>query len=154
MASVAYGPTLARCFTDAGDNLGSGGSTLKMMLLNALSNTPDNPDHAFVNALTAGTNDEFDDTGYTGGFGGAGRKTIASQAFTYDATDNRCEFTFSNITWTALGGAQTVVGSVLIREITDDTASPVFFFWDTADVVTNAQDFTLTVGAQGAVHVA
>ena len=149
MASVTYGPGIVRCYTDAGDDFGSGGSTLKMILLEGTTSTPSNPDHDFVDDISA---DEFSDTGYTGGFGGAGRQTLDSQTFTYDAANNRAELDFANETWTSLGGTNSVIGSVLTIEITNDAASPVFFFWDIADVVTNGQDFTLTVGGEGAVH--
>lgn len=149
MASVTYGPTIVRAWTDAGDDLDTAGSTLKLMLLEAITTTPSNPDHDFANDVSA---DEFSDTGYTGGFGGAGRQTIDNQAMAYDAANNRAEFTFDSEVWASLGGTNDVVGLVLLREITNDAASPIFFFWDTANVTTNGENLTATVGSEGAVH--
>jgi hypothetical protein len=125
-------------------------SGVKMILLDDLATTPDNPDHDFVNDIAAS---EFADTGYTGGFAGAGRKTLASRAATVNLTDNRSEFDFDNITWTTLGGTATAVFAVMVREITNDAASNLISAHDIADTVTNGTDFTLTIGTTGAFHV-
>ena len=123
---------------------------VKMVLLETIATTPDNPDHDFMDDIVA---DEFSDTGYTGGFAGAGRKVLAGRGATANLTDDRAEFDFTNITWTALGGTNSVRFANIVREITSDAATNLISAHDVADTVTNGTDFTLTVGSTGAIHI-
>jgi hypothetical protein len=125
-------------------------SGVKIILLDDISTTPDNPDHDFVNDIAAS---EFADTGYTGGFNGAGRIALADRAATVNLTSDRSEFDFTNPVWTSLGGTNSVVFAVIVRELTNDAASNLVSAHDVADTVTDATDFTLTVGATGAIHI-
>ena len=124
-------------------------SAMKVMLLDDTSTTPDNPDHDFVDDIVAS---EFTDTGYTGGFNGAGRKALANRAATVDLTNNRAELDFDNPTWTSLGGTVSAVFALLIIEVTNDAASHLVSAHDIADTLTNGTDFELLVGADGALH--
>lgn len=105
------------------------------------------PDHDFVNDISA---NEISATNYTGGFGGGGRKTatVTMQAST---ANNRVEIAIADLTWTALGGAlnDTVGAAVVIHEITNDAASIPIAYLDFTDTPTNGGNFTLDFTALG-----
>lgn len=113
--------------------------TIKAILVTS-AYTPD-PDHAFASSLT----NELSGGNYTAGFGGAGRKTLASKAWATDNANNRVTFTFAGITWTALGSA---AGNpkymILVKEITNDAATRLVAFLDLGTVITNGSDVTIT----------
>lgn len=124
-------------------------NTLKVMLVNS-TYTP-NKDNDVVDA--GGGSDAADAeivaTNYTAGWGGAGRKTATISVTEQDAND-RAVVIFSDITWTALGGAanDTVVGAILIKEGgANDTTSRLIAYWDLTDTATNGGNFTLTMDA-------
>lgn len=119
--------------------------TLKVMLLDA-DYTP-NADHDFVADIVA---DELSGTGYTGGFGGSGRKTVTSKVFTINDTNDRGEFDAGDITWTSIN-AGTVGCAVLIKEITDDSASILIAAYDVTNVATNGSDLTLVWNSVGLI---
>jgi hypothetical protein len=125
----------------------AGLSSLKFMLLKTSYSF--NPDHEFVSSLTS---HEIVATNYTGGFGGAGRKTAGTPTVVKDNTNDRAHVTFADKTWTALGGASNdTIGYVaLINEVTNDAASPIVGIWDLTDTTTNGSDVTLDFdGANG-----
>jgi hypothetical protein len=113
-----------------------------------------NPDHTVIdNGANDATDPSFNEivaTNYTGGYAGAGRKsaTITLQA---NNTDNRVDVAIADVTWTALGGAtnDTIGGAILVREVTDDTASKLLAFFDLTDTPTNGSDITLDFTALG-----
>lgn len=97
------------------------------------------PDESSLSTFAAS---EADCTGYTGGFGGAGRKS-ATVTLTEQTANNRVVTIITDITWTALGGAtnNTLRYAVLLREITNDASSvPIAFFQGAADLTTNGSD--------------
>jgi len=122
-------------------------STLKVMLLS--DEYTYNPDHDFVDDLTAGSG-EVSATNYTGGYGGAGRKT-ATISLSVDNTNNRVVGTITDLTWTALGGASNdvVAGAALVREITNDAASVPIAYFDFTNFTTNGSDVTLDFATSG-----
>jgi hypothetical protein len=126
------------------------GDTIKLILVTS-SYTPDK-DHDFASDLT----NELSGGGYTGGFGGAGRKTIGSKAFSTDATNDRVEFTFGAVTWTALGAAAgNPKYAILVKEITNDAATRLIAYLDLGTVVTNGSDVIVTPDAVlGALQLA
>jgi hypothetical protein len=112
--------------------------TLKVMLVND-SYTSDK-DHEFVSSVSS---NEISVSGYSGGFGGAGRKT-ATVATQYNATSDRVEVVINDITWSSLQSGATIGAAILIKEVTNDAASPVIAIWDfTTNVATNGGDFTM-----------
>lgn len=125
--------------------------TLKLMLVNS-TYTPD-PDTLVVDA--AGASDiidaEISVTGYTGGWGGAGRKTLTNKSFSNDSGTDRAIFDSTvDYTWSALGAGATIVAAVLIKEGgSDDTTSRPIVYIDTNDVSTNGGDITLQLDANG-----
>ncbi len=130
--------------------------TIKMALT-MVDDDPDDPDIEFMgDFLGAGDAEELVATGYALGFGGAGRKTLASKTVAVDQANDRAEFDFANITWTALDHATNdIVGCVMLKEITNDAASPVLAKVDTATglpLSLNGSDVTLTVDSEGFLH--
>lgn len=116
--------------------------TLKLILVTS-SYVPDK-DHAFASSLT----NELSGGNYTAGFAGAGRKTIASKAFSTDTVNDRVEFTFGAVTWTALGAAAgNPKYAILVKEITNDAATRLIAFLDLGTVVTNGSDVIVTPDA-------
>jgi hypothetical protein len=96
---------------------------------------------------------ELSGTGYTGGFAGSGRKTIGSKAFSTDTGNDRVEFTFGAVTWTAINAGNPKY-AILVKEITNDAASRLIAYLDLGTVVTNGSDMVLTPdGTAGALYV-
>jgi hypothetical protein len=88
--------------------------------------------------------------GYTGGFGGAGRKVLASKTITNDTTNDRTVYDCADPSAWTLGTGDTV-GAVLVQKkgsASDATAVPLFYL-DITDFPTNGSTFTLTVDANG-----
>jgi hypothetical protein len=122
--------------------------TIKIILVTS-SYTP-NKDHDFADDLGA---NELSGTGYTGGFAGSGRKTIGSKAFSTDTTNDRVEFTFGAVTWTAINAGSPKY-AILVKEITNDAASRLIGYLDLGTVTTNGGDLTVTPdGTTGALYV-
>ena len=84
----------------------------------------------------------------------AGRKTLASEAIAIDAGNNRVEFDFEDLVFTALANAAAPHHGILIyRFITDDTDGvPICFIQFSADQSPGGSDFTVAIDAQGAIH--
>jgi hypothetical protein len=116
--------------------------TIKVLLVTG-SYTP-NADHDFADDVNT---NELSGTGYTGGFGGAGRKTLAGKSFSTDNANDRAEFTFNAVVWSAIN-AGTAQYAILLKEITNDGASRLIAYLDLGSpVVTNGGDFTMTPDA-------
>ena len=123
------------------------GDTIKMMLVD--TNYAFNADHSTVDEVSG---DEVSGTGYTGGFGGAGRKTLANTAVAQDDANDRAEFTADPVTWTGLDVGD-VRAAVLIKEITNDAGSQLIAFLDLSDASSNGGDFTVTANAEGFLQI-
>lgn len=118
--------------------------TIKAYLV-ASSYTPD-VDHDFVSSVT----EIGSVSGYTPGFGGAGRKTLASKTIAEDDTNNRVAFTAASVSYSTLGTGVTIGGQALCKEVTNDAASPVLSFNGlAADVPTNGAAVTWNWHATG-----
>jgi hypothetical protein len=146
---------MASITTNKGRTLIANGSvdlltdTLKVMLLSA-AYTP-NKDHNFISDISA---NELSGTGYTAGFGGAGRKTLASKTVTQDDTNDLAIFDAADVTWTAIN-AGTVAYAAVVKEVTSNADSPVLAVLDVSpDVATNGGDWTLQFGALGVIKLA
>lgn len=127
-------------------------TTYKVMLVATATPYTYNPDNDFVSA--GGANDPDDAelngvSGYTRGFAGAGRKTLASKTITTNDTNNRVEWDAADLTWTALGTAQTIEAAIVIVEITNDAASQLVVYLDPTNVPTNGSDVTLQFASNG-----
>jgi hypothetical protein len=82
-------------------------------------------------------------TGYTAGFSGTGRKTLASKTITTDNTNNRASFDAADITWTALAAGATIGSVALYMRGSADTDSRLIAHFDVTDTPTNGGDITL-----------
>lgn len=96
-------------------------------------------------SLSTFASSEADCTGYTGGFGGGGRKS-ATVTLTEQTGSNRVVTIIADLTWSGLGGASnnTLRYAVLLREITNDAASvPICFLQFGSDITTNGSDLAV-----------
>ena len=130
--------------------------TIKVMALE--DDTGESTDHEFIGDVTTAGGVEVTSTGYTGGFGGAGRKTLASKALAVDQTNDRAEFDCADVTWSSISqaAAEQWVALLIVKEITNDAASPVLAHIDTATglpLTPNGSDITLTIDAEGLLHI-
>jgi hypothetical protein len=134
MASGAYSRGVLKV-TDGTIDLDT--TTTKVGL--AKSTYAPDPDES---SLSTFASSEADCTGYTGGFGGGGRKT-ATVTLTEQTANNRVVNIITDLTWTALGGASnnTLGYAVWLREITNDASSvPIAYFQFSANLTTNGSD--------------
>lgn len=148
MASGAYTSGIEQWLDDVIDYTND---TIKVMLVSTATPYTYNVDHDFVSM--GGANDpddaETNVTGYTRGFAGAGRKTLASKATTVNDTNNRVEVDCADVVWTALGAGETLEAAIVIKEVTNDAASPLFCYLDPTNIATNGSDVTLTIATNG-----
>lgn len=141
MADFWYNNAKAQVMTDL--NL----ATDDMRMLLVMSNTTADTDVDLVNPADFGTLDEMDGAGYA-------RKTLAGESVTFDAANNRGEATFTAPVWATLGnGTRAVVGSVLIKFVTNDADSINVAFFDLGSITPGGSDLTLTPNAEGALQI-
>lgn len=108
------------------------------------------PDHDFVSNVTEIGNV----TNYVGGFGGAGRKTLASKTITIDDTNNRVRLTAADVSFGALGTGVTILGYAFTKETTSDAASVVFSYRElSSGVPTNGASITAEVGTNDVLRM-
>lgn len=121
--------------------------TIKCLLV--MSNALYDIDDDTLDDIT--TLDEFDGANYTGGHGGAGRKTL-TVTVAVDDTNNRGEVTISGnaTTWTALGaGTRDIAGAIIFEEGAGESTSVPVCFVDFTDVTANGGDFTINWSSEG-----
>ena len=138
MASHFYN-TAVKEMCDGTVNISS--DSLKLMLVS--NSYSENKDHNTISDVSSA---EISVTGYTGGFGGSGRKAC-SVSLQANTTDDRVDIELNggaSMTWTSLGAGVAISGAVLVKEITNDASSRIIAWLDVADTSTNGSDFTLT----------
>lgn len=123
--------------------------TLKVMLVTS-AYTFDR-DHELVDA--GGANDlvdaELSGTGYAGGWGGSGRKTLGSKSITTDHSNNRAVLDAADSIWTGIN-AGTPVAAVIIKEGgSDDTTSRPILYMGFTGVATSGGDLTVSWNSTG-----
>jgi len=110
-----------------------------------------------VAELLATTADEVTSTGYTGGFGGAGRLSLASKAIAVDQGNNRAELDCADLTWTAISraAAESWVAFVIAKELTSDALSPLIAHLEPTGVplIPNGSDIKITINAEGLLQI-
>ncbi len=122
--------------------------TLKVMLV-AVGYVADRDDD-YVDE--SGANDpidhEYDGSGYTGGWGGSGRKTLASKTITVDKANDRSDFDAADVLWSSIGpaGAAGDPTQLLTFEpgTSDDTDARLICHSDFS-VTTNGGDVTAQI---------
>lgn len=92
--------------------------------------------------------------GYVGGFGGAGRKVLASKTIAQDTALDRVVYDAADPSLWTLGTGDTAGGAVIQKKgsASDATAVPLWFL-DITDFPTNGGTFTLTFDAQGIDYI-
>lgn len=135
-------PKLSQAYTHGVDKILDGtvvpGTTATKMGLAKSTYAP----AATETSLTTFAASEADCTGYTGGFGGGGRKS-ASITLTEQNGSGRVVIISTDLTWSALGGGtnNTLGFVVWLREVTNDAASiPLAYMAFSANVTTNGSD--------------
>ena len=148
MASIVVNAGMHKLISGVTGEIDWVNDTLKAMLLDD-TYTPDK-DHDFADDING---DEISPTGYTGGFGGAGRKSLANKSIAVQSSPtNRLKFDADDITWSSIGGASnaTVKYLSIIKEITNDAASPIVCIIEaTTQQTTNGSDLTWQFSADG-----
>lgn len=103
-----------------------------------------------------GVLDEFTGTGYTGGFGGAGRKALTSRSVELVETDgptvNKIRLKAANPTWTALKGDNIRGVLVFIPGGAADSTSKILAYLDLGESLpTNGSDITIVWPTDGVI---
>ena len=145
MASNLYQEGILRIINR---NIDIAADTIKVMLVGS-GYTP-NKDHQFVSDVVGS---ELSGTGYTGGYGGSGRKALASKVMGKSDSTDKAYIDAADSTWTAIN-AGTIAWAIVFKEITNDASSPVIANVDVADIVTNGGDVTIQWDAAGIVTFA
>ncbi len=123
-------------------------ATIKVMLMDSSFS----PSKADKTVDTINAHEIANITGYTGGFGGSGRKTLASAAVTEDDTNHWAKLAAANLVWSALATGDTIGQyCAIIHEITNDAGSDVLGYVQIAsgNTPTNGSDVDLNWGANG-----
>jgi hypothetical protein len=141
-------------------------ATIKVMLIKTSGTYTLNASTQDENAVNTGlTAAEIVTSGYVGGFGGAGRKTVTVSMQANDSSSpNRVEIAFTPdpTTWTALGSPTTdTIGGVALIYVpagaTSDADLIPIAFWDLAtEVTTNGGDISIdwaTLAAGGNLQI-
>ena len=97
---------------------------------------------------------EHDGSGYTWGFAGTGRQTLANKAFTTDDTGDEAEFdNTADITWSSLGaGASPATGFLVYKHDTNDATS-IPICWLDGAFTSNGGDVTVQFNAEGILNL-
>lgn len=94
-------------------------------------------------------------SGYTGGWGGAGRKVLASKTITNDTTNDRTVYDAADPSAWTLGTGDTIGGAIIGKKgSADDTTALPIFFIDLTDTPTNGGTATLQFSADGIGYTA
>lgn len=101
------------------------------------------PDSTATNLTTAATY-EVTGAGYTGGYGGSGRKTLASKTVTADQSDEVARLDAADLTWTALDAGLVRYALLVIETGGSDATSVLLACLDVPATLTDGADFTLT----------
>jgi hypothetical protein len=151
MASFVYNTAAGDMWQDIIDLLND---TIKMGLSTSVHTVDRDDDFLDDGTASDFSSGELTGTGYTAGFGGAGRKTLASKTITVDKANDRAEFDCADVTWTAIN-AGTAAQATVLKEITNDTASKTIANVDSGGfpVVTNGGDLTFQVNAEGLLQL-
>jgi hypothetical protein len=100
---------------------------------------------------------EVSTAGYTGGFGGSGRKSV-SGTVTEDDTNNKTKFDAADHTWTTIGPASSgpiITHAVVVSEQTNDAGSPMVSIHDLSPhTQLNGGNFSVLWHANGIIEFA
>lgn len=127
-----------------------------IIILALETDAEDNTDED-VAELLASAAVEVTSTGYTGGFEGAGRLSLAGQAIAVDQGNTRAELDCDDITWSSISqaAAEEWVAFVIADELTNDAGSVLIAHLEPSGVplTPNGSDIKITIDAEGLLHV-
>lgn len=122
----------------------------------ALEVDSEEADDEFVSEVLVGAT-EVTSTGYTSGFEGAGRLTLASLVITVDEANDRAEIDCDDITWSSISqdSSEQWVAFLIAKELTSDAASPVIAHLEPSGVplTPNGSDIKITIDAEGLLQI-
>lgn len=98
-----------------------------------------NKDHEFVSDVVAS---EIAGTGYTGGFGGSGRKAVTTPVIGYDDTGDFAYFDGDDVSWAGLSGV-TPAYAIVHKKGAADASSPVIACVDVVDLATGGETYKI-----------
>jgi len=130
-------------------------NTIKVMLVT--SSYVANADNDVVDA--AGANDPIDHeltgTGYVAGWGGAGRKTLASKTIVVDKPNNRSEFDAADLQWASINAGIAAAAIIIKEGGANDTTSRLIAYIDTGGfpISTNGGNLDVTWNAEGILQL-
>lgn len=125
--------------------------TIKLLLLDTDVAYTFDADHATVAAILAAAS-ELDAAGYTGGFAGAGRRTLGTKTITNDTANNRTVFDAADPAGWTLASGKTVSKAIVYKSGTSDADSIPLWHLDFTDTPTNGGDFALQFAATGIAY--
>jgi hypothetical protein len=126
-------------------------TTAGIKILLATSGYTPNIDHDVVNDITPGSN-EASGTGYIGGHGGSGRKSLTRTTTIVDASD-RVELDASDLTWSSVSLTNVRYG-IIFKEVSSDADSWLIALIDfQTNRSPSAQDLVITWDATGIIHL-
>ena len=99
-----------------------------------------NKDDVFASAFSG---NELSGSGYTGGFGGSGRKSIVNAAFSVDTGTDRVYLDCDDLSWVGIT-AGIAKAAVLLHENTSDAASTLIAYLELATPI-DTQGFDLRI---------
>lgn len=120
-----------------------GAATVKVALLRP-GYTPTSSD-----TLAQATAYEVTGSGYTGGYGGSGRKTLASKTVTADAAQDVVAVDAADLTWTSLDAGAVGYAALLIETGGSDATSILLGVLTLPATVTDGTDFPVTWPTSG-----
>ena len=120
--------------------------TIKCILLNTGYTSDKDDDVVDASGADDVVDHEISGTGYTEGWGGAGRKALASKAIVVAKANDRSEFDCADLTWTALGADNgAITEAVFVKEGgANDTTSRLISHQDFS-VTPNGGDITMQI---------
>lgn len=117
--------------------------TLKYILLDSSFSL--DKDDEYVSDIVA---HEISGTGYTGGFGGSGRKSVGTRTSGHNGTSHKAYIDAGDTTWTALDAG--TIGAVgIIKEVGSDADSIFIGADNIVGKATNGSDWQYQVSADG-----
>ena len=139
-------------------NIDYANDTIKVALLKATTEySPDQAAHEFVGDVLDGgtTGAEFDDTNYS-------RKVLGSLSVTEDNTDHEGVWDAGDVTWSSLGGSQSIEAILIYKQVGGDDTSPgddpILRILDDSEeadleLPTNGGDVTISWNSEGIVNI-
>lgn len=94
-------------------------------------------------------------TGYVPGYGGAGRKVLASKTVTNDTTNDRTVYDAADPSVWTIAAGDTIGGMIVQKKgAASDATAVLLFFIDFTDTPTNGGTITVTFSADGIGYTA